>query len=305
MHRTSFHAQNTIQTMVHPASTGLTPVREPTPGSLIMPSPSPRCGVSSPLSAWSSGRAADGGLQGVARGGEGISGDSSEVCGVRRASKHEDGGSAPDVSSDAAVEGHACSSIRTLRARMLHGEGRPCRPRWECETRWRKSRCQPHLARGEICRGGGGVRELPPLSCGDISGAAAIAVDESDSALGQVLLLGGRTMEVCMTSSVRLVDLATGVCTPQAELLYARAGFAAARLLDGRIVCTEETFAFSAEVYKPLVQGTQDTEWTCRDLPDRSDARFGFRGCVLSDGRFAVLGGSFSNRGETPSPVLM
>ena len=32
---------------------------------------------------------------------------------------------------------------------------------------------------------------LPPLSCGGIRGAAAIAVDESASAAGQVLLLGG------------------------------------------------------------------------------------------------------------------
>jgi hypothetical protein len=33
--------------------------------------------------------------------------------------------------------------------------------------------------------------DLPPLSRGGISGAAAIAVEESDSAAGQVLLLGG------------------------------------------------------------------------------------------------------------------
>ena len=34
--------------------------------------------------------------------------------------------------------------------------------------------------------------ELPPLSCGTIYGAAAIAVDETHSTSGQVLLLGGR-----------------------------------------------------------------------------------------------------------------
>jgi hypothetical protein len=33
--------------------------------------------------------------------------------------------------------------------------------------------------------------ELPPLSCGGIRGASAIPVEESESALGQVLLLGG------------------------------------------------------------------------------------------------------------------
>jgi hypothetical protein len=38
---------------------------------------------------------------------------------------------------------------------------------------------------------GGAFVDLPPLSCGAIRGAAAIAVDESDSAAGQVLLLGG------------------------------------------------------------------------------------------------------------------
>jgi hypothetical protein len=43
--------------------------------------------------------------------------------------------------------------------------------------------------------------ELPPLSCGVIYGAAAIAVNESDSALGQVLLLGGRGQDSRTTSS--------------------------------------------------------------------------------------------------------
>jgi hypothetical protein len=37
----------------------------------------------------------------------------------------------------------------------------------------------------------GAFVDLPPLSCGAIGGAAAIAVEESDSAAGQVLLLGG------------------------------------------------------------------------------------------------------------------
>jgi hypothetical protein len=42
----------------------------------------------------------------------------------------------------------------------------------------------------EMFSGGGAFVELPQLSCGRIWGAAAIAVDESDSAAGQVLLLG-------------------------------------------------------------------------------------------------------------------
>jgi hypothetical protein len=37
----------------------------------------------------------------------------------------------------------------------------------------------------------GAFVDLPPLSCGGIEGASAIAVEESDSAAGQVLLLGG------------------------------------------------------------------------------------------------------------------
>jgi hypothetical protein len=53
--------------------------------------------------------------------------------------------------------------------------------------------------------------DLPPLSCGGIWGAAAIAVEESDSAAGQVLLLGGRAQG---GASVSTVYLATGVCTP-------------------------------------------------------------------------------------------
>jgi hypothetical protein len=69
-----------------------------------------------------------------------------------------------------------------------------------------------------LSKGEGAFVELPPLSCGAISGAAAIAVDESHSALGQVLLLGGMDQDHTLTSSVRLVDLATGVCTPQADL---------------------------------------------------------------------------------------
>jgi hypothetical protein len=54
---------------------------------------------------------------------------------------------------------------------------------------------------------------LPPLSCGGIWAAAAIAVEESDSAAGQVLLLGGSDSSYDPLSRVQLVDLATGMCT--------------------------------------------------------------------------------------------
>jgi hypothetical protein len=92
---------------------------------------------------------------------------------------------------------------------------------------------------------------------------------------------------------VQLVDLATGVCTPQVALLHARHDFAAARLPDGRIVCTGGRLAPTAtvEMLSPPVQGAMDAAWTRRELPPMSVVRYGCGGCVLSDGRFAVLGG--------------
>jgi hypothetical protein len=41
----------------------------------------------------------------------------------------------------------------------------------------------------------------------------------------------------------------------------------------------------------PPVQGAPDAAWTWRQLPAMSAARHDCRGCVMSDGRFAVLGG--------------
>jgi hypothetical protein len=138
----------------------------------------------------------------------------------------------------------------------------------------------------------GAFVELPPLSCGAIYAAAAITVDESHSALGQVLLLGGRDQDDTLISSVRLVDLATGVCTPQADLPHARLHFAAARLPDGGIACVGGVGGLSTAVMlgRP-VQGALDAAWAWRELPAMSVGRTGCGGCVLSDGRFAVLGG--------------
>jgi len=133
---------------------------------------------------------------------------------------------------------------------------------------------------------------LPPLSCGGIYGAAAIAVEESDSAAGQVLLLGGVDSISRQLSMVQLVDLATGVCTPQPHLLHSRMLSAAARLPDGRVVCVGGIGGrSSAEVWGPPEQGAQDAAWTWTGLHTMSTARYGGRGCVMSDGRFAVLGG--------------
>jgi hypothetical protein len=64
--------------------------------------------------------------------------------------------------------------------------------------------------------------DLPPLSRGKVYGAAAIAVDESDSAAEQVLLLGGIDAIGSSLSTVQLVDLATGACAPQPDLLTER-----------------------------------------------------------------------------------
>jgi hypothetical protein len=61
---------------------------------------------------------------------------------------------------------------------------------------------------------GGAFVDLPPLSYGVIHGAAAVVVDKSDSAAGQVLILGGEDYSGFL-SSVHLVDLATGACAQQ------------------------------------------------------------------------------------------
>ena len=74
----------------------------------------------------------------------------------------------------------------------------------------------------EILSEGVGFVELPPLSCGGISRAVAIAVKEENSAAGQLHLLGGRTWDGGVASTVQLVDLATGVCTSLSALLQAR-----------------------------------------------------------------------------------
>jgi hypothetical protein len=82
----------------------------------------------------------------------------------------------------------------------------------------------------------GAFADLPPLSRAGMQGAAAIEVDERNSAVGQVLLLGGYANRAYL-SSVQLVDLATGACARQPNLLHSRAYHAAARLPDGRITC--------------------------------------------------------------------
>jgi len=148
-----------------------------------------------------------------------------------------------------------------------------------------------------LSEGEGAFKELPPLSCGDMTDAAAVAVEASEGAARQVLMLGGYTENLAPVSLVHLVDLATGVCTPQPSLRRARDTFAAARLPNGSVVCAggsaaEDWILSSVEVLEPAAQGTLDAAWTWRESPAMSVRRYGCRGCVLSDGRFAVLGGT-------------
>jgi hypothetical protein len=154
-----------------------------------------------------------------------------------------------------------------------------------------------------LSKGAGAFVELPSLSCGAISDAAVVVVDEEDSVQGQVLLIGGAGHDGALPSSVQLADLATGVCTPQADLLQARYNFAAARLPDGRIVCAGGDWmpTTAAEMLGPPVQGAMDATWTRRELPAMSVSRSGCGGCVLSDGRFVVLGGMSTNYIDTSS----
>jgi hypothetical protein len=140
--------------------------------------------------------------------------------------------------------------------------------------------------------------DLPPLSCGGIDSAATIAVDESDSAAGEVLLIGGGDATGPL-STVTLVDLATGECAPpQNNLLHNRRVYlAAGRLPDGRVVCAGGFGgAMSVEIWGPPEEvGAADAAWTWSNLPAMSVQRIGCCGCVMSNGRFAILGGRGNN----------
>jgi hypothetical protein len=167
------------------------------------------------------------------------------------------------------------------------------------------------LSRVEVLpRGADAFANLPSLSCdgveGGVEGAAALPVEESDSPAGQVLVLGGNiTVSVLCgdhcgfteaTVYVYLVDLATGVCTPQPTPHYWRHNFAAARLQDGRVVCAggegDMGSRTSVEVLGPPASEAANASWKWTPLPQMSGSRYGCRGCVMSDGRFAVLGGT-------------
>jgi hypothetical protein len=151
---------------------------------------------------------------------------------------------------------------------------------------------------------------LPPLSCGLISSSAVVAIDESDSDQGQVFLIGGRFTHVeDPSSAVHMVDLASGVCTPEPSLLSQHGALArctAARLADGRVVCVgrnvDGSLQGTAQVLEPPPPehgSLTEACWQWRYLPDMSVGRAYGRGCVLSDGRFAAFGGNTSGSGTT------
>jgi hypothetical protein len=151
---------------------------------------------------------------------------------------------------------------------------------------------------------------LPLLSLGPISGSAAIAIDESESDQGQVLLLGGWVEDGGSSSAVHKVDLATGVCTPQPSLLSQHGvllGRTAARLADGRIVCVGKcanSLQGTAQLLEPPppeLGSPSEASWQWRYLPGICVGREYGGGCVLSDGRFAVFGGTDYNSTTTAS----
>jgi hypothetical protein len=146
---------------------------------------------------------------------------------------------------------------------------------------------------------------LPLLSCGPLAASAAVAIDESESDQGQVLLLGGQTQDGQSSAAVHKVDLATGVCTLQPPLLSQHgvlAACTAARLADGRIVCVGKngnaSLQGTAQILEPPppAHGSpSEASWQWRYLPGMSFGREFVGSCVLSDGRFAVFGGATGN----------
>jgi len=151
---------------------------------------------------------------------------------------------------------------------------------------------------------------MPPMSRGPLRVATAVAIDENVSDGGQVLLIGGWNETTFGTepSSTLVVDLASGVCTPQPDLLYPHGrvtNCTAARLADGRVVCVgtgSGNLHGTAQILEPPVHGpTSVFGWQWRLLPGTTSGRNGCGACVLSDGRFAVFGGKGEAHNVTPS----
>jgi hypothetical protein len=129
-----------------------------------------------------------------------------------------------------------------------------------------------------------------------------VAIEESESDQGQVLLHGGCVEDGSLSPAVQKVDLATGMCTPQPSLLSqhgALLGHTAARLADGRIMYVAKnnnnSLQGTAQVLEPPPPAEHGSlsegSWQWRYLPAMSVEHSYGRGCVLSDGRFAIFGG--------------
>ena len=157
-----------------------------------------------------------------------------------------------------------------------------------------------------LAKGGGAFVNLPLMSCGGTAEAVALTVNESDSEKGQVLLLGGSPDSelepgegLASVLTVLLVDLATGECAPYHPSLPGTfVDFAAGQLPDGRIVFAGRSLGYDdydtayVAILEPPAPGASQA-WTWRQLPLMIDEErsSGACGCVMSDGRFAVLGG--------------
>jgi hypothetical protein len=99
------------------------------------------------------------------------------------------------------------------------------------------------------------------MACGPLVAHCVVPIDESESELGQVLLIGGCDGQM-ISSAAYKVDLATGVCTPLPSLLsHSRQYCTGARLPDGRVVCVgrsnDAADGITAEVFEPPQQGQQ------------------------------------------------
>jgi hypothetical protein len=69
--------------------------------------------------------------------------------------------------------------------------------------------------------------------------------------------------------------------------------------------CSGHSVESSAEVWGPPKPETVDAAWSWRELPAMSVPRLGCCACVMSDGRFVVLGGTSNSGGATSSCEAM
>jgi len=102
---------------------------------------------------------------------------------------------------------------------VLHGEGCPRRPGRVSPARWDEPLGKPLPANGDAFKRGRGGRGFSATVC-----AAQSSVQPSSRWMRPTAPRGkcSGNQYGTATSSVRLVDLATGVCTQQADLLNKR-----------------------------------------------------------------------------------